>query len=590
MINMIRKSVNLLTWNEKKALLYLFVAMVIMAGLEVASIASIMPFLSVASDPSTISDNYYLQIAYNNLGFESQRSFLAALGGLTLIALVISNIFIVFVVWFQNKFVWHRNHSISSRLLEGYLKRPYTYLISHNSSNLSKNVLEETREVTTQLLLPVIKGIAKGIVSLSIVALLVYVDPVLALIVSVTLGGAYFLIYKLTQKRLETIGTKRVNANKERYKAVSGVLRGAKEIKLRGQEDSFLQRYYKPSEEYASYRTINRVISKAPKYVLEAIAFGGIIVIAVYLLMVEKSFDKVIPTLGLYAFAGYRLMPALQKCFSGFAKATFNKEALDTVYKDLRNIEKNDNGSGDSDTNGFTSINTVNMDNISYKYPETDNYAIRDININIESGKIVGIVGKTGSGKSTIADVLLGLLEPTDGSVFINSEPLSALNSRMWQSSVGYVPQDVFLFDATVASNITMEPNPSARNLERLKNVTKEAQIYDFIVGELDDKFETNVGEEGVKLSGGQKQRIGIARALYHRPGFLVFDEATSGLDISTKNAVLSSVTCSKYTNTMVIISHNRECISYADKVYEITRGNIKDIYDSSDELNIAVN
>ena len=568
---------DLLTPRERRNLYLLFCAVLVMAGLEVVSVGSIMPFLQVAADPASVHENAYLSWAYETLGFTDTRSFLIALGLAALVALVVSNAFIVFTTWAMSRYVWGRNHSLSFRLLRSYLYRPYEYFLTRNSAELGKNILEEVKEVASQMLKPALQGGAKAIVALAIIGFLFFVDPVVALMVTLVLGLAYAGIYYAVRDRLDRTGAVRVEANTLRYQFVSEAFGGIKEVKLRGKEQAFLEQYEEPSKRYARVQADYRVVKKAPRYILEAVAFGGIILIAVYLIAVQDNIRQVIPMLGLYAFAGYRLMPALQQAFKGIASTRFNIAAVEKIREDLRTrsevAQLSDNGTQDSRKGPLTLEDRLVIKEVSFTYPGADEPAIRDLSLEIPAHSTVGFVGKTGSGKTTTVDLILGLLSPQGGVISVDGTALRDENTRRWQQDIGYVPQQIYLADDTVARNIAFGVPERDIDMERVRDAARQAHIGEFVENELPDQWETVVGERGVKLSGGQRQRIGIARALYHRPSVLVFDEATSALDQATEASVMEAIYALEGDHTMLMIAHRLSTVKRADNIIMLERG-----------------
>ena len=578
-MEVIKTFFDLLTPRERGNLYLLFCAVLVMAGLEVVSVGSIMPFLQVAADPASVHENAYLSWTYETFGFADTDSFLIALGLVALAALLVSNAFIVLTRWALERYVWGRNHSLSRRLLQSYLNRPYEYFLTRNSSELGKNILQEVKEVTSQMLQPGLRGVAKGFVALAIIGLLVIVDPILALIVAVVLSSAYAGVYYLVRNRLDRIGEERVATNTERYQYVNEAFGGIKGVKLRGKEESFLNRFDPPSRRYGRVQAQYRVIKKAPRYILEAVAFGGIILIAVYLIAVQENIRNVIPMLGLYAFAGYRLMPALQSAFTGLASARFNIAALKKVDKDLR---KRADTAPHVSTNGaqapsdapLTLDEQLVLEDVSFTYPGADEPAIKNLSLEIPARTTVGFVGKTGSGKTTTVDLILGLLRPQQGMISVDGTLLREGGTiRRWQQDIGYVPQQIYLADDTVARNIAFGVPEEDIDMGAVRDAARRAHIHDFITGELPDRWQTVVGERGVKLSGGQRQRIGIARALYHRPSVLVFDEATSALDSNTEASIMESVHKLKNNHTLLMVAHRLNTVRRADKVTMLEGG-----------------
>ena len=577
-MDLIRTFFELLTPRERRNLYLLFCAVLVMAGLEVVSVGSILPFLQVAADPASVHENAYLHWAYDTFGFADTNAFLIALGVAAFTALVLSNAFIVGTMWALYRYVWNRNHSLSRRLLRSYLHRPYEYFLTRNSAELGKNVLEEVKEVTATMLYPALRGGAKGVVGLFLIGFLFFVDPVVASILAGVLGGAYAAVHFTVRAWLDRAGAERVAANTDRYQIVSEAFGGIKQVKLRGSEDSFLGQFDPPSKRYARLQGSYRVVRKSPRYVLEAVAFGGIILIAIYLIAVQESIQQVIPMLGLYAFAGYRLMPALQKAFSGIASARFNSAALKALHRDLRQRAEEKTAPAERrDPPGapLTLDDRLVLDGVTFTYPEADEPAIQDLSLQVPSHTTVGFVGKTGSGKTTAVDLILGLLRPQAGTIAVDGTPLrdDTITVQRWQRNIGYVPQQTFLADDTIARNIAFGVPPDEIDRAAVRDAARRAHIHDFVTQELPDGWETIVGERGVKLSGGQRQRVSIARALYHRPSVLVFDEATSALDQATEASVMEAIYELDDNHTILVIAHRLSTVEKADNIIMLEQG-----------------
>ncbi len=548
-----------------------------MAGLEVVSVGSIMPFLQVAAEPASVHENVYLSWAYQRFGFADPNTFLIALGLASFTALVVSNVFIVFTTWAIERYAWGLNHTLSWRLLRSYLYRPYEYFLTRNSAELGKNILQEVIEVVNGMLRPGLRGVAKGCVALFIIGFLIFINPVVATIVATVLGAVYAGIYFSVRNRIDVYGENRVEENTRRYKFVNEAFGGIKEVKLRGKEQAFLEQFKVPSEHYSRYQARYRVIKKVPRYLLEAVAFGGIILIAVYLIAVRDNIQQVIPTLGLYAYAGYRLMPALQKAFKGVTSAHFNLAALEKLREGLvdeaTQTSTQINGRRTDLESSLTLKDRLVIDDVHYTYPEAEEPAIRGLSVEIPARTTVGFVGKTGSGKTTTVDLILGLLRPQQGAISVDSTPIRDKNVRRWQSDLGYVPQHIYLSDDTVARNIAFGVPEDDIDMSAVQQAARRAHILDFVEQKLPDGWNSPVGERGVKLSGGQRQRIGIARAIYHDPSVLVFDEATSALDQATEESVMRAIYQLEEDHTILLIAHRLSTVQRADKIIMLEGG-----------------
>ena len=577
-MEVLRTFFSLLTSRERRNLYLLFCAVIVMAGLEVVSVGSIMPFLQVVADPASVEENVYLNWGYDSFGFSNTENYLVALGLGALGALVVSNAFIVLTTWALYRYVWGRNHSLSRRLLRSYLYRPYEYFLTRNSAELGKNILEEVKEVAGSMLMPALRGGAKGVVAVFIIGFLFFVDPMVASMVTVVLGLAYVSVYYIVRDRLDRAGAERVEFNTRRYQFVSEAFGGIKEVKLRGKEDTFLELYDKPSQGYARRLAHYQLIKKAPRYLLEVVAFGGIILIALYLILAQENVRQVIPILGLYAFAGYRLMPALQQAFKGIASARFNIAALKAIHKDLQHnaetaphVETTSEGSDSP----LSLEEDLTMEAVSFTYPGAEDPTIKNLSLEIEAHSTVGFVGKTGSGKTTTVDLILGLLQPQAGRISIDGTPLCGEETvRRWQENIGYVPQQIYLSDDTIVRNIAFGIPEEKIDMTAVRDAARRAHIHDFITDELPEEWQTVVGERGVKLSGGQRQRIGIARALYHEPSVLVFDEATSALDQATEASVMDAIyDLGGSRKTIMMIAHRLSTVRRADSIIMLEDG-----------------
>lgn len=562
----LRMMLALLTQRERRQVYWLSVAVLVMAIMEVLGIASIMPFMAVVSDPATLTGDGIPGRAYRALGFGSPEQFLVALGFVVLLTLVISNAFTALTTWLLVRFTWLRNHTLSLRLLQKYLYQPYVFFLNRNTADLSKNILTEVASVVTGILLPGMQVVAKGVVAIFIIGFLMFVDPVLAVAVAVVLGSAYGLLYLMVQKRITVLGVERLRANEGRFRAASEALGGIKELKLTGREDAFLAQYSAPSFKFAVQQAQKEVVANLPRYGLEAIAFGGIVVITLYQLRVQDDMSKVVPVISLYAFAAYRLMPALQQVFAGITSIRFNLPALAVLYRDLGGAPVA--AASPSRLEPLPCLRSIELAQASFSYPNASQPAVRELNLTIAARTTVGFVGATGSGKTTTVDLILGLLWPTSGSVLVDGVALDSANVRSWQRSLGYVPQHIYLTDDSIARNIAFGIDPAAVDRSAVERAGRLADLHDFVVNELPQGYDTHVGERGVRLSGGQRQRIGIARALYHDPSVVAMDEATSALDGVTEDAVMRAIANMAHTKTIILVAHRLTTVRNCDVIF----------------------
>ena len=547
-----------------------------MAFLEMLGLASIVPFLAILSNPDIVESNKFLYNFYQiskEFGIKNNQQFLFLLGFIVFLLLVISLTFKAFTTYAQLIFIQFSNFSIQKRIIESYLKQSFSWFLNRNSSDLGKIILSEVGTVVGNGIKPFVELISKSVITLFIFILLLLVDFKLALTVSFTLGFAYVLIYKLSRRFILRLGHERLKANQWRFKAVSEAFGAVKEIKVGGHEQTYIDRFSDQAKILAKHQSSFAVINQLPRFGLEAIAFGGMMLIILYLMSKSNNFVNVVPILALYAFAGYRLMPALQGIYGAISQLRFVGPALDSIHNDLVKLKQNQI---DNNNDKIFVKKLIRLEKVKYHYPNSSKVALNDVNITIQPGSTVGIVGETGSGKSTLVDIILGLLEPQEGKLIIDDKILQKKLLRNWQQSIGYVPQQIFLTDDTIAANIAFGQDQKKIDELAVKRASKIANLHNFVENELPSKYQTVVGERGIRLSGGQRQRIGIARALYNSPNILILDEATNALDNLTEDAVMRDLINSNKNTTIIIITHRINTVKKCDNIFLIDKGEIK--------------
>jgi len=421
--------------------------------------------------------------------------------------------------------------------------------------------------------MPFMNLIAQGAVATALLTLLILIDPQLALIVGLTLATVYTLIFKATRGILSRVGVDRLKANQERFTAVSEAFGASKEVKFGGLEQTFINRFSKHARAYASRQATAQVIGQLPRFALEAITFGGMLLLVLYLMAQSGSFDSALPVIALYAFAGYRLMPALQQIYSAVTAMRFVGPALDSLHVDLMSLKYQLPGPGQD---SMALKETITLNQIQYSYPSAPQPALKNISLTIPARSTVGLVGTTGSGKTTTVDLILGLLDVQEGTLAVDGQVITEHNKRAWQRSIGYVPQQIYLADDTVAANIAFGIQAKDIDQAAVERAAKIANLHDFVVNELPQQYQTTVGERGVRLSGGQRQRIGIARALYHTPQVLILDEATSALDNLTEQAVMEAVHNIGHEITIILIAHRLSTVKACDTIFLLEKGLLK--------------
>jgi len=582
----LRKLIDLLTPHERKRALLLLSMVLIMALLDVVGVASIMPLMAVLGNPEMIKTNPLLALAYKELGFTSTQDFMFFLGGAVFILLVFSLAFKAMTTFAQLRFTLMREYSIGCRLIEGYLHQPYTWFLNQHSADLGRTVLSEVGHVINGAMQPMMVILAQGFAGIAIILLLVAVDPELALIVGMVLGVSYLLIFQSIKEFMSRIGSERAKANQARFTVVSEAFGASKEVKVGGLEQTYIQRFSRPAELYARHQSSAQIVAQFPRYALEAIAFGGMILLMLFLMKGRGDFATVLPIIALYAFAGYRLIPALQQIYGSFSQLRFAGPALDALHAELISLAPTH--LADAAVPKMKLEHAIQLRNIQFSYPKASQPALKGINLNIPAYSTIGLIGSTGSGKTTMVDLILGLLEPQQGSIFVDDKIIDVSSRRQWQKSIGYVPQQIYLADDSVAANIAFGLESSEIDQSAVEHAAMIANLHDFVVEELPQGYDSIIGERGVRLSGGQRQRIGIARSLYHNPQVLILDEATSALDNLTELAVMEAVNNLSHEITIILIAHRLSTVRQCDQIYLLKAGQIiaKGTYDQLKQEN----
>jgi ATP-binding cassette, subfamily B, bacterial PglK len=568
----------ILTPKEQKHIFLILFIILIVSLFEIAGLASIVPFIAVLADPDILENSSKINSLFQAskfLGIQNQKQFLFALGLAVFILLIISLLMRAFAKYLQINFSHKAQFNLEKRIVGSYLSQSYTWFLSRHSADLGKNILGEVGKVIKGGIESMMNLVIRVIVVISFIILLIYVNPKLTFIVCLSLSLTYLTIYKFTRGILKYIANKRFKANRFRFTTVMEAFGAVKEIKLAGLEKNYVDRFSHPAKKLAKIEAFFGLLMALPRLAIEAIAFGGMLLMTLYLMKINTNFVSIVPTITLYTIAGYRIIPLLQGIFDCINQLRYNKPSIDTLYEDLKNLQK------------FDLINEekvlhlkkeIDLKNINFSYPNSSKLNLKNINIKIQAGSNIAIVGITGSGKSTLVDLILGLHKPKNGSLEIDGEIIDNHNRRSWQKSIGYVPQHIFLFDDTIASNISFGQDPKFIDQEAVEKAAKIANIHDFIVNELPLKYKTLIGERGVRLSGGQRQRLGIARALYHNPKILVLDEATNSLDIQTENLVLKEIKKIRKDRTIILITHRINSVKDCDKIIYIDKGEIKQV------------
>ena len=543
-----------------------------------AMVASVVPFLTVLSDPQSIERSPRLSWAYHRFGFQSAHGFLIALGLGTVLVVMISALFQILKIYAVARFSLMRTYSLSLRLMSQYLGQPYEFFLASHSGDMGTRVLAECEQFVNRFLKPAMDLTTSLVLIASLLVFLLWVNPLVTVLAFGVIGGSYGLIYVLSRRAIHRLGVVRSTANAGRFRMAGEALGGVKDIKLLGREASYLARFRTPSLRWARAQMNIQLLSQLPKIGVQAVAIGGVVLICLFLVDTE-AFDEggavagILPLLGVFAFAAQRLIPEIGSIYSSIAMMQSGRAAVDLLHADLVERPAGRLRRGMEAPMGLR--HDLLLERLSYRYPNADRAGVSDISLALRAGERVGVVGGSGAGKTTLADLLLGLLRPRSGRILVDGAEVTEDSLASWQRTVGYVPQEIFLTDASVAENIALGVPPEAIDMEKVRRAARIASLESFVERELPNGFDTAVGERGVRLSGGQRQRIGIARALYHDADLIVFDEATSALDNLTEREVMQAINALPGDKTIVMIAHRLSTVRACDRIVVLSEGRV---------------
>ena len=576
MLDIYRKLFSLLNRRERMHFRLLMGLILIMGFADMVGVGAILPFLGVVANPDSVHDNAWISWAYEWLGAESAEQFTYYLGVIVFCIIVFSLLFKIMTTYALARFSHMRKYSLSRRMLAGYLQQPYVWYLSRHSSDLTKTVLQEVDQLVGYALMPAMRILAQAVSIIFLIGLIFIVRWDIALISGAVLLTTYALVYLVVRRLLERLGRRRVEANKQRFRAISEVFGGIKDVKLVGLEEHYMHRFQSAARKHADALMKAEVVGILPRHMLEIVAFGGMIGLILYLLGgSDQGIGEMLPVLGLLAMAGLRVLPAVQQIYSSFTSLRFGRVVLEEVFAEFE-AARNVPPIRPVDQSQKLALNSaLELRQMRYGYPATDRAVVDGMDMRIDARTTVGVVGGTGAGKTTTIDIILGLLTPDAGEMLVDDQVITPERMRAWQNNIGYVPQQIFLLYGTISANIAFGVPEDEIDHAAVERAARLAELHDFVTTELKDGYATNVGERGIKLSGGQRQRIGIARALYHNPDILILDEATSALDNLTEKAVMDAIRNLGHDKTIIMIAHRLTTVKNCDTIFLLEGGRV---------------
>nr|WP_276316704.1 ABC transporter ATP-binding protein [Halomonas flagellata] len=592
MFSSLKALCGLLTGEQRKRLLRLQLLVVFMALAEVAGVVAIGPFMALVGDMSRLEGDGAVARLYSMIGFGDPADFLFWMGVSVLAALTVASCISMFTVWRLSMYGQQIGAELSTRLYRHYMQQPWLFHAGGSSAQLTNKISQECQRITDKIIAPLMKMNARVVMVLFMsIAIFVY-NPVVASTGVIVFLFVYLVLYRTVRRKLVSNGKAISRTQRERFKLMAEGFGGIKDALLLGRQPVFNQRFEKCSRRFGRARGTTKALSEVPRYAMELVAFGSVIFLVLYFLSAHQgNLGDILPVLSVFALSGLKLLPAFQQIYTSVATIRGNLAAFDSIHEDLldsRHAEYQD--PLPASAAGYVQFHqAIELRNVVFHYPGKEEAALDKLSLTVPANQVIGLVGASGSGKSTAIDILLALIEPDSGEFLIDGEPFNEGVKRAWQNSLGFVSQSIFLADASIRENIAFGLPDEQTDDDRVQRAASMARL-DELISQLPDGLETRVGERGIQLSGGQRQRIGIARALYDDAGILILDEATSALDGITEKLVMDAIHDFSGKKTIIMIAHRLATVRKCDCIYLMESGRVIDHgkYDELVERNIV--
>ena len=575
MITEFKRVNKILTFQERKKLIYLSIIKFFSGLMDMIGVASIIPFIAVVTNDEILNNNRYIQQIKIFFNFDNYEVIIfLALGSLFLI--ILNQSIRILNAWYGeycSNNIWY---SLSTKLFKFYLSRSYTFHLKQSSNSLLEKVEIRANSAVVGVITPFFSILGDIFTAAFVVILLVVVDPVVALSLITSTGIFYIVVYLKIKNKISDYGEFAPEYTRRTFKLIDQAFRSIKDIKIKNNENFYSHLFNPLARKYINNQIKLHVFGFLPRNFLEVFVYiFGFSLILYFIIGESRMFNQVVITIGIYAISMQKILPAVQSIFQQITSYKYFKHSFESIYNDLVLATKEDEilSKPNPDTKKFYFKEKIKFNNISFKYPDTSRTVLNIDDLEIKAGNFIGITGKTGSGKSTLLDITIGLLDPTSGNILIDDKKLDLNLKDSWKSNIGYVPQFPFMGDDTITNNIALGINPELIDINRIKEVAKNAKIDDFIENDLPSKYETIIGESGVRLSGGQRQRIGIARALYNDRDVIVLDEATNSLDTNTEEEIINSIISVKKNKTIIMVTHRIQSLKKCDKILILDNG-----------------
>jgi ABC-type multidrug transport system fused ATPase/permease subunit len=553
--------------GQVRRMVVLLGMMILGMALEMLGVGLIVPMLIFLTRSDYAGRFPAAESALAELGIPGREGLVMAAMLVLVVVFLVKAAFLAVLIWCQSRFAFSIQAKLSQRLFTAYLMQPYTFHLQRNSAQLLRNLTSEVGLFTSYVLVPGFLLITEALVVLGLCMMLLIIEPVGAAVVIVVMASASWIFDRLTRRRIAHWGFARQHHEGQRIQHLQQGLGGAKEVKVLGREREFLEQYRSHNERTAHVSHLHIALNQMPRLWLELLAVIGLATLVFAMLAQNRPLESIVTTLGLFAAAAFRVIPSANRIIAAGNTVRYSGPIIQTLYEEMQ-LEGSMSPSGDFRATPFREV--LALKNVTFTYPDAAEPALKGLSLSVRCGESVGIMGTSGAGKTTLVDVLLGLLVPQRGDVTVDGESIQT-NPRAWQHQIGYVPQSIYLTDDTLRRNVALGLPDEQIDDRAVWRSLQDAQLDDFVRAQ-PDGLDTIVGERGVRLSGGQRQRIGIARALYHGPRVLMLDEATSSLDPETERGVMEAVKA-LHEKTIIIVAHRLSTVAHCDRVLIIERG-----------------
>jgi len=564
-----KKLFGLFNKREKRNSVIMLGLIAIGGALETLGIGVILPFTAVLLDQNSVDKYPILKTLTEVSWIGGYRRFIVLMCIGLVLTFILKSLYMFFLIYIQNRFTLNRQIDMSKRLFQSYIYKPYEYFFGKNTAEVQRNVNGLVPSVVSGMLMVGLMLLTELMVIAFILILLLIVDPVSSVSLIVVLGGVAAIFYAAIKNRLDGAAKEQNAFRTGMIKSVNEGTGGIKDIKILVRENNFLSAFEKNGRGYAKTAAFYNLVSQSPRLLIETIAISGLVIIVVINALRNPDMNASLPTIAMFGMAAIRIIPSMNRIINHMTSIRFNTVHFNAIYSDL--MEAKQAGTkidADSTAEKMRFGEKIEIAGVTYRYPGTDKIILENVDLTIEKGQAVGIIGSSGAGKTTLVDIMLGLLVPEKGGIFVDGTDIRE-SMTGWRKNIGYVPQNIFIIDGTVTANVAFGVPDEEIDTERVWAALGTANLKEFVES-LDENVDTRVGEKGVRLSGGQRQRLGIARALYHDPEVLVFDEATSSLDMENEKVISEAITKIGRTKTMIIIAHRVNTLEKCDVVYEI--------------------